>query len=162
MFCTFFVRKFQPGCLHGVALGIEDAAVFGALFSYISRKDQILPLLSAFQELRADRCQSIFQSEITKINFVCLPDGPEQISRDEALRTSGNISFEEWEEAKDEYFEQSWGLEFEGPFNYDAYEAAEEWWVEWGVLTERSEASHHINDGYQTNQLEIMASRLMV
>ena len=148
--------------MHGVALGIEDAAVFGALFSYISRRDQIIPLLSAFQELRMERSDLIHQSEMTKIQFVCLPDGPEQMSRDAGLRSAGNISSEDWEEAKDEYFEESWGLEFEGPFNYDAYEAAESWWVEWGVLTERSEVSHHINDDFQTSQLSILASRLMV
>lgn len=26
------------------------------------------------------------------------------------------------------------------PFNYDAYDAVDEWWAEWGVISERAES----------------------
>ena len=98
-------------------MAIEDAVVFGQLFSHLSSEDQILPFLNAYEEIRKERTESVLEREISNTEMVTLPPGPAKDARDASCRQARN----EWDE----------GLlkaEFEGLFDlfgYDAYDAAE-------------------------------------
>ena len=98
-------------------MAIEDAVVFGQLFSHLSSEDQILPFLNAYEEIRKERTESVLEREISNTEMVTLPPGSAKDARDASCRQARN----EWDE----------GLlkaEFEGLFDlfgYDAYDAAE-------------------------------------
>lgn len=42
----------------------------------------------------------------------------------------------DWTDSEDGYLRRSWE-EFRDAFGYDAYDDADTWWVEWGILSER-------------------------
>ena len=128
----------KPGGIHAAAMCIEDAAVFGSLFSRIQERNQISKLLGAYQDLRSERRRIIRESEFLKTNFLCMPNGPLQMLRDESLRKANLGRVEDWEALDDEFLQRNWGMEYEGPFSYDAYEAVDEWWVEWGIISQRA------------------------
>ncbi len=60
---------------HSGSLAVEDAAVLGDLFSRLRSREQIVPFLYGYQELRAERCWQIQQSESANSQSVMLPDG---------------------------------------------------------------------------------------
>lgn len=75
-----------------------------------------------------------------KHQFLCLPPGPLRDARNESLKKANSARINEWEEVEEDWLRENWGLEFEMPFNYDAYDAVDEWWAEWGVISERAES----------------------
>lgn len=122
------------GSLQGGAMAVEDAAVFGRLFSHLRDKDQISTFLHAFQDLREDRCASVVHAEQCNLYFQMMPAGPQQEQRDQDMRAKtaqgesvfgGGEASEQWEQLKD-----LWG--------YDAEDEADDWWVKWGLLRERA------------------------
>ena len=42
----------------------------------------------------------------------------------------------DWSESEDSFLRTAWE-EFRDAFGYDAYDDADTWWVEWGVIFER-------------------------
>ena len=56
---------------------VEDAVVFGSLFSHLSMMDQIPSFLSAYQELRQGRCELVKGADIANAQMVTLSDGPQ-------------------------------------------------------------------------------------
>ena len=87
-------------------MAIEDAVVFGQLFSHLSSEDQILPFLNAYEEIRKERTESVLEREISNTEMVTLPPGPAKDARDASFRQARN----EWDEGllKAE-FEGVWG-----------------------------------------------------
>ncbi|KLO08870.1 FAD/NAD(P)-binding domain-containing protein [Schizopora paradoxa] len=124
----------NPGSDHAPALAIGDAAVLGTLFSHIHHREQIPRLLAAFQELRQDRCENVGKWELGFIKSSSLPPGPERDARDAELNHAIRATAQG--EEQETYLEKEWG-EFWRVFQYDPYEAADEWWVEWGVIPDR-------------------------
>lgn len=116
----------QPGSFYAGALAVGDAAVLGTLFSHIRHKEQVPRLLSAFQELRQERCENVGKSELDILKSSSLPPGPNRDARDAQFRHA----------TEETLIEEVWGA-FWRVFEYDPYEAADEWWVEWGVLPDR-------------------------
>ena len=104
---------------------VEDAVVFGSLFSHLSMMDQIPSFLSAYQELRQGRCELVKGADIANARMVTLPDGPQAEKRDKDMRGKND----DWgdEGALKAQFEEIAEI-----FVYDAGDAAEEWWVNWG------------------------------
>ncbi|KAI0683882.1 FAD/NAD(P)-binding domain-containing protein [Cytidiella melzeri] len=121
-----------PGCSHGASMAIEDAVVLGRLFSHLSSPTQIGSFLHAFEEIRQVRVEQVRVREASNAAFVRMPPGPDQDARNADLR----LARTEWDDgALKTEFEGLAGL-----FGYDAYDAAEEWWVNWGrynVATEK-------------------------
>ncbi|KAF9231523.1 hypothetical protein BU15DRAFT_90889 [Melanogaster broomeanus] len=122
------------GSIQSGALAVEDSAVLGKLFSHLRSRDQIATFLTAFQDLREDRCASVVNSEQGNLCFQMLPHGPQQEQRDNAMRTwlaEGRGVFamgppaEQWEHVRE-------------LFGYDAEDQADDWWVNWGLLRERA------------------------
>jgi salicylate hydroxylase len=130
-----------PYRAQGSAMAVEDAAVLGNLFSRLSSRAQIMPLLQAYQSIRHARATETQASSRLNQHIFHLPDGPEQEQRDEQMRAAmedalrktcggpphlasdssrGNAN--QWAD-KDKSRIQ---------FGYDADEEAEKWWHEIG------------------------------
>lgn len=135
-----------------MALCLEDAAVFGSLFSHIQSRPQIGRFFSAFLELRRPRCESLRLKGLRETHYLTLPKGPQQAERDEPLRHTYISST--WDDVSDIQFRQEWeGLQ--DVFGYDAYDAADSWWVEWGFLEQRANADiselHYVTETRTTS-----------
>ena len=86
--------------------------------------DQIPSFLSAYQELRERRCDLVKLGDIKNGKLAAMPNGPEADARDELMRHR----VDEW----DEGMMKAQFDEIAEIFLYDAGDAAEEWWVNWG------------------------------
>ncbi|KAI0831918.1 FAD/NAD-P-binding domain-containing protein [Trametes gibbosa] len=124
-----------PGGSHPASMAIEDAVVFGSLFSHLRTLEQISSFTSAYQELRQRRCELVKLADIANAQMVAMPDGPQTEARDEDMRRR-----------KDEWDEGTLKAQFEEIaeiFVYDAGDAAEEWWVNWGRFSEVAREQPH-------------------
>jgi len=102
---------------------VEDAFTLGTLFARIDSHDQITRLLDGFNEIRwrRNRCTEI--SELQALLAVTISEGTQR----EALYTSIGLGGN----AEDDVFFKvyhTWLTQFD----YDAKEAVEEWWLNWG------------------------------
>ncbi|EIM83988.1 FAD/NAD-P-binding domain-containing protein [Stereum hirsutum FP-91666 SS1] len=117
---------------------LEDAAVLGVLFSRLRSHDQISPLLYGYEDLRKPRRNTLADLEDANHYIIMLPPGPERDFRNDAwnrwkkaAEARGDAEIEEGE------LEQQFA-ELCGVWGYDAIDAAEDWWVQWGMLRERA------------------------
>lgn len=117
-------------------MSLEDAAVLGKLFSHLRNEDQIGSFLWAYEDIRQARCNATLGEELGLFTFLTYKDKGMQDLRDSAFRekyargTTDTIAGEDeaarqWEEMRRIYA-------------YDCEDEADEWWVKWGVLRERS------------------------
>ncbi|TFK90818.1 FAD/NAD(P)-binding domain-containing protein [Polyporus arcularius HHB13444] len=117
-----------PGGSHGASMAVEDAVVLGSLFSHLRTMNQIPSFLSAYQELRQRRCDLVKLADIGNAQMVAMPEGPAADARDDDMRHT----IEEWDEGTMKaQFEEIAEI-----FLYDAGDAAEEWWVNWGRFSQ--------------------------
>ncbi|THH08951.1 hypothetical protein EW145_g2358 [Phellinidium pouzarii] len=133
----------NPGTTHGSSLAMEDAAVLGSLFSRLRSRDKgdIMRLLAAYQEIREDRCVEVNKSEFGKCAISTIaPGDPMYEVRNAGFAASREVKALDWENLGDPYLQNVWE-EFKGSFGYEAYDAADDWWVDWGILTERLAAA---------------------
>ncbi|KAI0692644.1 FAD/NAD(P)-binding domain-containing protein [Cytidiella melzeri] len=113
-----------PGVSHCTSMAVEDAVVLGTLFSHLSSEDQIPRFLYAYEEMRQGRTTQVRERDVSNAAFLRMPPGPEKDARNADFR-----------QARGEWDDGALKTEFEGLFElfgYDAYDAAEEWWVSWG------------------------------
>lgn len=117
---------------------IEDAAVLGVLLSRLRDHSQIPSLLYGYQDLRQPRLNTILDLEGANHFLLMLPPGQDRDLRNEAWKrwkaaaeARGDAEIEEGELEK-QFADvcEVWG--------YDAIDAAEDWWVHWGMLRERA------------------------
>lgn len=94
--------------------------------------------MEAFQDLRQGRCERVHDLELMSMSFAWAPPGPERDLRDQQLRPTleGKPGEVEWDEG---HLRAEWER-MGDVFGYNAREAAENWWVHWGVLRESSKA----------------------
>ncbi|KAI0741980.1 FAD/NAD(P)-binding domain-containing protein [Daedaleopsis nitida] len=117
-----------PGGSHGASMAVEDAVVLGSLFSHLRTTSQIPSFLCAYQELRERRCDLVKLADIGNAQMVAMPAGPAADARDEDMRHA----IAEWDEGTlKAQFEEIAEI-----FCYDAGDAAEEWWVNWGRFSQ--------------------------
>ena len=126
---------FKPYCMQSCSMPIEDAGVLTTLFTYLKSEEHISYLTQAFQEIRESRAHTIFAAETKAFGSLWTPPGPERDARDEGLRMLLLEGHKGWDESK---LRWQWD-EICGVFAYHAREAAEDWWVMWGILRERSQ-----------------------
>ncbi len=114
---------------------MEDAALLGALFSRLRSPDQIATLLYAYQDLRKGRADMVvaMEKQNADVAFSCpsrVRDGLVRLITvpADALDVPSGSGPTEAELAE---IAEIWG--------YFAIDAADEWWVEWGLLRERSQ-----------------------
>ncbi|KAI6115945.1 hypothetical protein F5141DRAFT_1290502 [Pisolithus sp. B1] len=77
-----------PYAGQGAAMAIEDAAVLGNLFSRLSSRAQIAPLLHAYEAIRYERATNTQAFSRLSKATLHLPDGLEQEQRDTKMRAA--------------------------------------------------------------------------
>lgn len=145
-------HPWQPGGTHSVSIALEDAVLFGTLFARLASWAQVPSFLSAYQELREERCAIVKSSDIKNARMVSTPPGPARDARDADMRKS---SADEWDEGmtKENFEEMAW------VFGYVASDEAEEWWVNWGRYAQEvrgGEETKHLSFNFQ--MMAMMAS----
>ncbi|KAI6132467.1 hypothetical protein EDD16DRAFT_1851712 [Pisolithus croceorrhizus] len=131
-----------PFAGQGAAMAIEDAAVLGNLFSHLSSRAQIAPLLHAYEAIRYERATNAQTFSRLSKATLHLADGLEQEQRDSKMRATmdnalkkarGEVPFDgtdtdtkgntnEWNDERKNAIQ----------FGYDADEEAEKWWRQHG------------------------------
>ena len=111
---------------------IEDAAVFGGLFSRLRSWDQVPTLMEAYQDLRQDRAHITVRQDQSNADTTWLPPGLHRNVRDAAMRVDKQNGMDELNERT---LRDQWDT-FGEEFGYSASEAAADWWVGWGMLAE--------------------------
>ena len=100
--------------------------MLGSLFSHLRTADQIPSFLSGYEDLRQRRCNFVCHADVAHARQMVLPPGPDADARDQNVRRSPS----EWDEGTTKaQFEEIAEI-----FVYDAGDAAEEWWINWGRL----------------------------
>ena len=109
----------------------EDAETLGSLFSRLQCREQIKQLLTAYEEIRHPRCEDTCQEFLNLESANKCPMGPQQEARDALFR-------QVLADSKDGHMDEPlFRSLFSKPFltyTYDASEAVDNWWVQWGPL----------------------------
>lgn len=143
---------------------LEEASFLGTLFSHLRYRTQIASFLYAFEDFRRPRTHTLHEVELANISILSLPPGPDRKARDDTWReqkkafvnreigkgsgstsgdggsvgSGGEHDFGDTSsEAENQEMLRQWQELFE-IWGYDARDAAESWWVEWGILGERA------------------------
>lgn len=111
---------------------MEDAAVFGGLFSRLRSWDQVPSLMEAYQDLRQERTHFVACQDQASADITWFPPGPQRDARDAAMRAEKQCAFGEFSEGM---LRDQWDSLGED-FGYSASDAAADWWVGWGMLAE--------------------------
>lgn len=163
---------FQPCGMPAATMVLEDAVFLGTLFSHIRHPSQIPTLLYAYEDVRRPRASALHALELANLSILHLPPGPERKARDEVwkeqkkafMRRLDGIGGDEGvdgdqgsgsedetrSEAENQEMRRQWQELFE-VWEYDAREAAESWWIEWGILGERAMEMHSYANDSTTN-----------
>jgi salicylate hydroxylase len=142
----------QPCGTHGCSLAIEDAAVFGCLFTRLRSYGQIPTLLYAFQDIRQPRAELLSNLELSNVTLCQLPPGPDRDARNEVMRKSRRQGARHWDDGA---LASQW-TEISEVWGYSAHDAAEDWWVQWGLLRERAMIGRSKSAEFRFDRLEIM------
>ena len=129
--------KIQPGANQSCALSVEDGAVLATLFSHLRTEDQIGNFLWAFQDLRQPRCDSVTAKENGILYYMTMPPGEHQEMRDNSMRAKRDAGLGILQASEEQEESPQW-VELKEIFGYDAEDEANNWWVAWGLLRERS------------------------
>jgi salicylate hydroxylase len=108
--------------------------VFSTLLSYVRGFDHIPLLVRAYETIRRDRSEFLHQVELANILQTMFPPGPERMVQDEEMGKLLQAGQAKW--ADDAYL-GLWGQLCE-IWAYNAFDAADDWWVQWGILRKRS------------------------
>ncbi|KAL2423366.1 FAD-dependent monooxygenase atnJ [Exophiala dermatitidis] len=102
-----------PYVAQGAAQGVEDGASLGVVLSSISSKDEIQLALKAYEKAQKARAEHIQQSCLTTRIALHLPDGPEQVARDQKFKamSAGGASDDKWGDPEMQRFLWSWDAE---------------------------------------------------
>jgi salicylate hydroxylase len=77
-----------PYIAQGANSALEDAAVLGHLLSKVSSCQDLATVAGLYQNIRRERVSYIHAETFRHRDDLHLPDGPEQIKRDELLKKS--------------------------------------------------------------------------
>ena len=119
-------------------MAVEDAVVLGSVFSRLKSRDHIIRYLGAYQDMRQQRCHDMAIWGVEKVEFCTLPPGPKRDARDASMLEAMRRGQQDWTQSDEDYLRGRWE-EFKDVFGYNAFEDADTWWVEWGVMLERME-----------------------
>lgn len=109
--------------------------------SRLRTREQIPQFLEAYQDLRQPRCAHVRLSELHNAALVTLPPGDDRNQRDAAMKLSLNTNVDtDWDDTR---LREQWE-EIGEVFGYNAREAAEDWWMQWGVLGDAKLAPENV------------------
>lgn len=98
------------------------------------------------------------KSDSDLMTFTTMPPGPERDARDMGFKLSREkMGVLDWTNLDDDLLRESWE-EFRFSFGYDAYDAADEWWVSWGLTYRRMSAAQGQTDMGVESALSTFAS----
>jgi salicylate hydroxylase len=130
-----------PYRAQGSAMAVEDGAVLGNLFSRLSSRKQITPLLHAYQAIRYERATATQASSRLNQKIFHYDDGPEQQERDRSMRAAMEAAEKELRgEPVDDVAAagnpNQWAdkKKSQVQFSYDADAEADKWWKEFGEV----------------------------
>ncbi|KAJ6573543.1 hypothetical protein DFH09DRAFT_1152078 [Mycena vulgaris] len=109
---------------HNSSIAVEDGFALGRIFSHATARNQIPYLLHGYREVRHVRCMTTEASELGAFIVITFPPGPARDMRNQQL----GYSLQNTEDMSDEVLAMTWE-NYLVQFNYDANEAADEWWL---------------------------------
>src|SRR6266436_4547846 len=122
--------------IYGPSMSLEDASVLAKLFSHLCNEEQIPSFLYAYQNLREERCQKNRDLDVGNIIFQAAPHNEETAERFSQMRKrhdeGRNVLVGDDEDSAVAHNREL--------FAYDAEDEADNWWIQWGLLQERSKA----------------------
>jgi salicylate hydroxylase len=124
----------QPCSTQNCSVSVETAAVLSALLSYVREFDHIPVLVRAYETICRERTEFLHRVEMGRVAVLMYPPGPERTARDEQMRKLLEKGHGKW---GDDAYMGLWGQICEC-WAYNAFDAADDWWIQWGVLRERS------------------------
>lgn len=107
-------NKTSPYVAQGAAQAVEDAAALGILLSSMNSRNQIPLALTAYEQSRKQRAETVQQSGTENRTPLHFPDGPDQIARDEQFRASMRESGknpDRWSDRETQRFLWGWDAE---------------------------------------------------
>jgi salicylate hydroxylase len=120
-------------------MSMEDASVLAKLFSHLRDQEQISPFLYAFQNLREERCQKNRALDLSNTWFMMEREGEGTARRDSMMRAKHDQGLDVLSGNEDgNVAQRDHNREL---FGYDAEDEADNWWVQWGLLQERANAT---------------------
>lgn len=147
-------HPWPPGMIYGPSMSLEDASVLAKLFSHLCNEEQIPSFLYAYQNLREERCQKNRDLDVGNIIFQAAPDTEETTVRLAQMRKRHDDGRNVLEGDDEDSTVAQWDQNRE-LFAYDAEDEADNWWVQWGLLQERSKASNWADDKERMFSLDI-------
>jgi len=127
-------RPLFPCSMQASSLCIESAAVLSTLLSYVRGFDHIPLLVRAYETIRRDRSEFLHRVELMNVTQTMFPPGPERTARDNEMQKLLYSGQGKWD---DDAYLGLWG-NLVKIWAYNAFDAADDWWVQWGILRERS------------------------
>ncbi|KAJ7140828.1 hypothetical protein C8R44DRAFT_974572 [Mycena epipterygia] len=127
-------HPFPPASMHTYSVALEDGAFIGKIFSHTRNPDRIPEFLYAFQEHREERCARICETEKQYIEAITIPDGEMQEARDAGMRANHAAGRNVLDGDMEQMLEDTRMV-----FSYEPMDDADEWWMSWGRLRDKSE-----------------------
>ena len=129
-------------------MALEDAVVLGRFLGRLSSMEQLSMFIQAFHELRQARGKFCAQTEAESHAMTTLPPGPEaEFRNSHFVRREDMVSYSDASESEDQDIILRKQLEgFANIFGYDATDAADEWWIQWGRFSERQRYLSNADD----------------
>jgi salicylate hydroxylase len=90
--------------------------------------------VEAYETIRQGRSKFLHEVELASITQTMFPPGPERDARDLEMQKLLHAGQDRW---GDDAYLGVWGQLCE-VWAYNAFDAADDWWVQWGVLREHS------------------------
>ncbi|KAJ7638210.1 hypothetical protein FB45DRAFT_902270 [Roridomyces roridus] len=120
-------HPFPPGGLHPFSISLEDGASIGRMFSHTQDPSRVPEFFRAFQEHRENRCARIRDVDQEYVEAMTIPDETIQAARDAGMLANHAAG----RNALDGDLQQMHD-DFRMVFGYDAADASDEWWINWG------------------------------
>jgi salicylate hydroxylase len=144
----------QPCSTQSCGLSVEAAAVLSALLSYVRSLDHIPHLVSAYETTRRERSKFLHKVGVTSAMQPMLPPGPARKARGLEMQKLLRAKQHKW---GDDAYLGLWGQLCQ-VWAYDAFDAVDNWWVQWGLLRERAMCPQNPNVQLPWNRLEVSVS----
>jgi hypothetical protein len=110
--------------------------------------------VGAYETIRRGRSKLLHEIEVTSVMQTMFPPGPEREARDLEMQNLLHAGQHKWD---DDAYLGMWGPLCD-VWAYDAFDVADDWWVQWGVLRERAICPQNPNVHLPFGHLEINVS----
>ncbi|KAH9975995.1 hypothetical protein BGW80DRAFT_1295721 [Lactifluus volemus] len=134
-------RPVIPISTQSCSVCVESATVLSTLLSYVCGIDHIPVLVQAYETVSRERTEFLHRLELAHVARMMYPPGPERTARNQDFKALLNMGQLKW---SDDAYLGLWGQMCK-IWAYNAFDEADDWWVQWGMLRERSLLPLHQN-----------------